>query len=368
MAWWQRQREKFVYVYYRVGGRATALARCRTKHLDGLNDAAIEIWVKDWQQKYARNCQPNCGIGKYIDKYCRHLKDKGRAPKTIWEHRYSLTQYALPFFLKRNPVIENPNHWPSRSLKFSNYIVNVRRQSLHTCRKVLSALRLFYKFLEEEGVVYTGMPLRIRYQARPAPQTPLKRAITPDEVLAFARQAPDEFGMLAVIGYFFSLRTFELMALRPADFIAGNRALDLECCRVLMTYGLFDRLAVRIHRQRSAEGEFREPKRASFGFVACFNREAAEWLVPRLNSRPTTELLFPHLPDVNIAKWRRYGIPGVTLKDLRRSSIYHLGHYSKVELIALKGHARHRFATTTELYLRRPVDVRVQVGPLDLAS
>lgn len=233
----------------------------------------------------------------------------------------------------------------------------------------MAALRFFYRYLEEEGIVYTGNALRVRCPPRAIKDTPLRRVISPGEVLSFARTADPEIALMAVIGYFFSLRTFELMALRPTDFVAGSSAGALECCRVMRRFGLFDRLAVRIHRQRGGDGQFREPKRSSFGYVACFNNAAAEWLVPRLNERTRLELLFPCHTDVNIAHWRRYGIPGVTIKDLRRASIYHLGHHASVELIALKGHARHRFATTTELYLRRPVECPVPTGHLlDLAS
>jgi integrase len=369
MAWWQRQRGQFVYVYYRTGGHITALPRASTKHLDSLNDIAINIWLSDWQLKRQKMLRRPKPVEKYVERYCKFLKDRGRAPKTIWEHRRSLQEYVLPYFLERQPVLENPNQWPSRSLKFSDYMLGTRKQSVSSCRKAVTALRFFYRFLEEEGLVYTGIPMRVRCPPRLPRDTPLMRVVSPEEVLAFARTADPDVGLMAVIGYFFSLRTYEVMALRPADFIAGSNAQTLESCRVMRRFGQFDRLVVRIHRQRTGDGEFREPKRASFGHVACFNRAAAEWLVGRLNERARCELLFPYLPDVNIKKWKRYGIPGVTMKDLRRASLYFLGHHAGVELIALKGHARHRFATTTELYLRRPAEVGESIGPLlDLAS
>ena len=50
------------------------------------------------------------------------------------------------------------------------------------------------------------------------------------------------------------------------------------------------------------------------------------------------------------------GYPGMTLKDLRRASLYWLGHYSSVDLVALKNHARHRNVETTSLYTRRPLE------------
>lgn len=369
MAWWQRQRGHFVYVYYRAGGRIVSMPRSDTKHLDSLNDVAIDIWLSNWTKKRRRLLAKPARVETYVSRYCDLLKSRGRAPKTIWEHRRSLTELALPFFLRKLPVLENPNQWPSRSLKFSDYVLGDRKQSSHACRKAITALRAFYRFLEEEGIVYTGIPLRLRCPPRPVSSTPLKRVVTPEEVLAFAGHADAEFAMLAIIGYFFSLRTFEVMALRPTDFFAGSSAADLECCRVLHRFGLFDRMAVRVHRQRTGDGSFNEPKRASFGHVACFSRAAAEMLIPMLNARPRLDLLFPSLPDVNISHWRRYGISGVTLKDLRRSSLYHLGHHVGVELIALKGHARHRFATTMELYLRRPMElVERTAALLDLAN
>ncbi len=356
MAWWQRQRGLFVYVYYRAGGRVTSLPRAKTRHLDSLNDTAVDIWVCDWKRKHGRLVGPQSHVAKYVERYCAFLRSIGRSPKTIWEHKHSLTEFVLPFFLKKRPVLENPNQWPSRSLRFSEYMIGARRQSDSSCRKAVTALRGFYRFLEEEGVVYAGTPIRLRCAPRVQLPTPLRRTISAEEVLDFAKSAGEECALIAVKGYFFSLRTFEVMALRPADFVAGSAARELECCKVMARFGLSDRLAVRIHRQRVGDGSVKEPKRASFGNVACFNGKAAEWLVKRLNARSRLDLLFPLLPDSNIARWSKWGIKGVTMKDLRRASLYHLGHYAGVELISLKGHARHRFATTTELYLRRPIE------------
>ena len=368
MAWWQRQRGQYVYLFYRLGGKIVSLPRSTTKHLDSLNDASVDIWFDDWKQKNQSTANRKGSIIKHVDRYCKFLRDIGRAPKTVWEHRHSLTEYVVPYFLHRHPILENPNQWPSRSLKFSDYVMDVRKKSNHTCRKAVAALKYFYRFLTEEGIVYTGMPLRLRCPSRPQNHTPLKTTILPADVLSFAYTNEPVFSMMAVVGFFFSLRTFELMALRPIDFIAGTEAQSLECCRVMVKYGHFNRLAVRVHRQRRADGTFNEPKRASFGYVACFNQLAAEWLVVRLNELDPHQLIFPRLPDTHIAKWRRYGIPGITLKDLRRASLYHLGHYEGVELIALKGHARHKFATTTELYLRRPMEQKIHEGWLDLGS
>ena len=268
MAWWQRQRGQYVYLFYRLGGKIVSLPRSRTKHLDSLNDASVDIWFDDWKQKNQSTANRKGSIIKHVDRYCKFLRDIGRAPKTVWEHRHSLTEYVVPYFLHRHPILENPNQWPSRSLKFSDYVMDVRKKSNHTCRKAVAALKYFYRFLTEEGIVYTGMPLRLRCPSRPQNHTPLKTTILPADVLSFAYTNEPVFSMMAVIGFFFSLRTFELMALRPIDFIAGTKAQSLECCRVMVKYGHFNRLAVRVHRQRRADGTFNEPKRASFGYVA----------------------------------------------------------------------------------------------------
>ncbi len=54
------------------------------------------------------------------------------------------------------------------------------------------------------------------------------------------------------------------------------------------------------------------------------------------------------------------------MKDLRRASIYWLGHHTNIGIIELKSHARHKRVDTTALYLRRPEEQIDELDALDL--
>ncbi len=60
--------------------------------------------------------------------------------------------------------------------------------------------------------------------------------------------------------------------------------------------------------------------------------------------------------------WKKAGINKITLKDLRRASLYWLGHYSELNFVDLKNHARHSQPSTTPLYVRRPEEAFDEVG------
>ena len=75
--------------------------------------------------------------------------------------------------------------------------------------------------------------------------------------------------------------------------------------------------------------------------------------------------LLGYLPDRHFKWWSRYGLAvraaeqadvdsqKLSLKDLRRASIYWLGHHTTMDVIALKQHARHK-------------EARGELDPLDL--
>jgi hypothetical protein len=116
---------------------------------------------------------------------------------------------------------------------------------------------------------------------------------------------------------------------------------------------LYDKFAINITKQRTQEGTITKPKAFSVGWVACFNEAAARAVVTHIKAMGTEEL-FPQRNDWLFEHWKKFGIPGITLKDLRRSSLYYLGHRVGMEFSGLSAHARHAKPETTMLYLRRP--------------
>jgi integrase len=175
----------------------------------------------------------------------------------------------------------------------------------------------------------------------------------PEEVLCFSKGAEPIIALLALIGYFFSLRPQELFALRRDDFRANE---SVEACKALRAVGLYGKLAMRIDRQRRGDGSVCDPKASSKGWVACFDKKAAELIVESLLGLSKNAKLFDRSNDWLTVQWKKRGIQGITLKDLRRASLYWLGHYSNIDYATLKNHARHADPNTTWLYLRRPDD------------
>jgi integrase len=167
---------------------------------------------------------------------------------------------------------------------------------------------------------------------------------------------------MGLLGYFFSLRPQETVALEKYDFALGLKVLSFEASRTMILAGMDGGLTVVINKQFSKGLGVCSPKSMSAGVVACFNADARVE-VQRALEATEGDRLFPLSLDHYYHLWARYGIPGITLKDLRRASIYWLAHYSKLPLAALRNHARHRSIETTGLYTRRPDEEFFQDEP-----
>lgn len=345
-----------VYVVYRDKGRLIALPRSETQHLDLLSDSAIRTFMERWlvvnrETQAIKNSFPIAPVPlqNIIDEFADYLSQAGRSKNTITQYRtYLLRAGGLLGW----PLIS----WPEKS---RSWVLLTSEQSPMVRQRLRICVLAFWKWCCAAG--HAAGPLYVLRTGVKSNPTPLKKVITPDEVIGWEFRRPD-LKLLSLLGYFFSLRPQEVIALKKTDFAAGSDVAQLECCRVMATSGLFDRFAVHIERQRLYAGETpRHPKSHSIGWVACFNREAALRIVELLKQRP--EQLFTHGLDWYNELRRREGVEW-EFKDLRRASLYHLGHHTNLNLVQLRNHARHRRVETTMLYTRRP-DAEVKRG-LDL--
>jgi hypothetical protein len=367
MAYWTRRPNRAVYVFDTVNGKQVALARKHTRHLDREPDHNVERWVQNWTlthniKRPAEGTLTHQDTLKLLDQFGDYQRSRGKAPKTVDDYRRFLADYVLPFFVQVENLSE-PTQWPTKSVRLYHHLHTTRQAGPRTVDVCNVALRQFWKWLVEEGVA-TGT-LHLRNSVKLANNTPLQFTLTPDQLLAHNFKSP-KIRLLALIGYFFSLRPQELVALRPCDFRAGSQAILLECCRVMNKAGLYNKFAVSVTRQRRGT-EFVTPKRGSSGFVACFNERAAKEIVASLRGLAPDELIFPARIDQWYKVWRGEGYPGLTLKDLsRRASVYFLGHYGGLEFVGLKNHARHSDPATTALYVRRPGEDQGEFTELDL--
>ena len=371
MAFWQRKdgRRVFVYFWCKSTGKQKLVPRSETHHLDGRSDAAIDEWVRVWQgstQFLKKEIKPvvRNDLKSLVQQFADHQKeDFKRHPYTIQPHVRNLIYFALPYFfheLGLNELSEIRAH----SVKMNHYLRDKLELTASKIRYIQMSLRMFWRWLEEEGKVEGRLVLR--RTVLPSRSTPLLQTPNPNQILAWSTDRED-IRLLLLLAYFFSLRPQEILALKPSDFMAGDYAAKQEACRVMRQTNLFDRLIVRIRFQRSRKIGLTTPKAGSLGFVACFDKRGAQAIVEILRTKPRDEFLFPFGNDWYYKYWRRNGYPNLTMKDCRRASLYWLGHYSDLDIVALRNHARHADIKTTSLYTRRPLyDSLPEDGSWDL--
>jgi integrase len=349
--YWQRKNNKYVCVYVYEDGRPKQLPRKLTRHLDTQPDDAIDHWVHSYRLEKPQSTLPEFPQ-HWTDckrKYLEFLTES-KAPETVYHHGYCLVTHVFPYFLNHT---RDMNEFPLFSIRLRQFMV-AKSCSKSMIRGANSALRGLWKYCLEEGYITCLDELRLRPPGIPRNQTtPLGRVLTPEEVLQFINGADRKITLIAILGYFCSLRPQEIFGLNRGDFRAKD---EIEACRAMRAVGLYGKLAVRVERQKRGDGSTVAPKASSKGWVACFDKNAAEALVTLLRGMSLNEQLFQYSNDWLTTLWKREGIQGITIKDLRRASLYWLGHYSKIDYATLKNHARHADPNTTWLYLRRPDD------------
>ena len=364
MAFWRREGTRVV-VYTTMAGAQKRLARKSVRHLDREPDHNVDTWVRHWSLTNERVKKQHTELDHpdtlaLVEIFCAYLKTRRKSPKTISQHRHNLTRYCLPYFVSVNGI-QDPVHWPTKSVRLLTHLesLDLSTRTINTCNV---SLRVFWNWLVKEGKAAGVLLLRNAMVGQQA--TPLNFTVTPHAILEH-RFPASELRLLAILGFFFSLRPQEVVALTPGDFRAGRLAAELECCKVMVSGGLYGKFAVTIHRQRVGN-DFTTPKVNSKGWVACFDEAAAREVVSLIKERPAGQLLFPSRLDWYFRVWRKKGYPGLTLKDLRRASLYWLGQYGGLPFTSLKNHARHADPSTTALYVRRPGNEKVEWADLDL--
>ena len=346
-----------VTVYMFRDGKQVALPRKLTKHLDGLPEPEIEDWIRWYAAVHSVKLrQSRLDMGEYekvLKGFLDHLADKGRNNRTIAMYDYFI-RFALPTF-KDEP---SPNGW---YLLGGRLTADLRAAGLSASQRsrTQQAFQAFYRWLQGQNVVQHRHGFILDKIDLGRRFTPLKTVLRPDEVLAWAdAQACPTLRFIALAGYFFSLRTGEVFGCRKSDFLAGKMAKVLEDSRVLRDAGLDGSLVINIRNCRRPNGQFYEPTaRKKGGVVACFDRKAAEGILKLLNKPIDDLIISKYQPNYWCKRWAKEGIPSVTIKDLRRASLYYLGHHTSLPFVGLMNHARHTNPETTALYTRRPEEV-----------
>jgi hypothetical protein len=386
MAYWRVKEIKgksYVYVYtYQDGKVQQVKPRQLYKHLDAFitlpdQHHNITTWVKEWglQHEKVKSSPLNIlfsddRLNKLILDFGQHLTGrKKRDQSTVRQHLSNLRRFVVPYFLHLENPLKDPQAWPGASIGLLDFLeaLPVNPPTVHSVNK---SLRLFWRWMVEERIVTGTQELYLRNAVSSVTETPLENLLNPAEVLGAVDQIAKKdlppgvvqhAQLLALIGYFFSLRPQETFALTPNHFVGGDTAQELACNQTLKQLQLFSRLAVNVIGQWSPEGKEKIPKMNSKGWVGCFDGEAAKRLVGILNSQENPD---DRLFRVNNRELYRHWAKAVkgtalektSLKDLRRASLYYLGHHTLFQnsAILLMKHARHKEMETTVLYLRRP--------------
>lgn len=380
--YFQRKRRGYVAVYFydQSTGKPRPISRKITSYLDDKTDDYIRAWMQENAPRYEKSKNhPEAflwadeTLSKYINRWLTFLRvEKRRAPSTIFHMESALRNHIVPYYLSQVPPVKDPQLWPTTSINIHNWLIETRPTlSRSSIVKICQTLKRFYNYLGEENLISAQAKLTVRTPAvdPEEDETPLKFVVSPEDVYVYVDSAhTPELKLLALIGYFFSLRPQETFMLRPELFRAGSLVNDLEASRAMIRARLYNKFAVNVQKQRRQKNTAHKPKSKSRGWVCCFEERAAREILKIIKTRPLDKPLFGVQNDQLFKWWRFGGMKDVTLKDLRRASLYWLGHESKMREnpIDLMKHARHARFETTQLYLRRPTEELENTVVLDL--
>lgn len=368
MAFWQKKSGKVYVLFWDAQEKKQkALPRQFTKHLDSLSDSVIDSWVNNYELTHENNKRDikksvkTASLEYLIVEYGQFRRAKGVRKPTVYAEQIRLKD-IVSFFESINVL--DPILWPNHTIDLFTYFQN-KNASPSLVNSSNVALRGLWNWLITKRYVTAG-PISLISSINRRKKTPLRFTLTPSEVLHFAMTAEPKIAFMALCGFFMSLRPQETFALSKKDFVGGAKVTHLNCSKAMAKSGLYHKFVVDITCQLAREGLIDEPKAGSAGWVACFNEDAARLVVKLVNESQDDRICkwgADHLGKL----WSKHGYPGISLKDLRRASIYWLGHNTELTFAELQNHARHLRAETTALYVRRPdEELKNRAGDLSL--
>ncbi len=398
--------------------RQRKIPRGHLTHLDNLTDDQIQAWVsKHIEENYSQEEEDYFlgfnTIKTYFTNYVSHKQILGQMEEaTAKDATSQFFNYILPYFafIQNAPdvrvwhkysedfvrfLIWAParKHFKSketfytalRSYRENSPAQHQKFEPLHkgTVTRILSRMSHFSETLRQKRLIdevwFFEKPARDRNK-----DTPLLRSVTPEEVLKFAKSCKDRrISLLALLGYFGSLRPQETFALTNKDVLSSDEA--LLKCQTLTKFSqhgqdqfrlsedsrqkeLGTKLGLSISKQdcRKLGEKMPLPKSGTKRYVGIWHKQAAlaiSTIVAGMeDNNPEIDcfrLLMDHDQkiyhhDSFYKIWRNNGMKGVTLKDLRRASGYYLGRELMVPFAVLQDHFKHRDVRTTADYTRAP--------------
>lgn len=155
-----------------------------------------------------------------VEEFVQDLKSQGRSQATIESYRRDSKQFVE--FIT-NSELEEHIFDPSTLVQFQQYLVEVKKVSVNTQRRLTISIRQFFRFLAQktkmDGSPYDFVAIPVRQETVPGQELieKIKQAVDhslthPEGILSYRNAA-----ILALLG-FEGLKTSELISLSWGDF------------------------------------------------------------------------------------------------------------------------------------------------------
>lgn len=380
MAFFERNKHGHVDIKYydKEAGKAVRLPRKVYKHLDSEPDEIVQKWLDQWSHENIAKVRAERFLLYETDEalflfrefIAERTKIKNLSPEYAKDELGRFHNHVLPFFVTEKNT-KDVRVWDNYANEFTTWIlknrVETKQLSITHARKVLALLVRFSEFLLRRKVISSLWHILTPSEGFSL-DTPLPRMIKPDEMLAFVKTCEDDsIALMALMGYFASLRPSETLALSKSDFYTGEKGIKVSSTQHrFRNFQLGSYLTVYVDKQmsRSPGSIHKKPKtKRSVDYVAIWHKEAAELIkevVLRLEEGP----FFTMHRDTYFRLWRESGakekLGNITLHDLRRASALYLGREVEVTIQLLQDHMRHTKLSVTEQYMRKPERTRMQ--------
>jgi integrase len=378
IVWRRAGQQVYVYYYDRAARKTKQVPREYTEKWDKWPREEVEAAVAKWLRENGldahrvdrRKLQASDSLSKLWAGYQKHtrVKKRGGNRRAVTEKQENdlFERHILPFFVMQHER-KNPTEWHGLVPEYHDWLGE--RLGVRGVRKVLGILGRFGKWLVFRRLMWVPFAIQLPADVR-AKITPLKRPVDPSEVMGFTstpviyegrtykkstrKQVLLRVDLMALLGYFASLRPEEVYALDREDILMGAQAVEhAELYPEFQKRGLGSKMAVVINKTLTGPKVKPEVKsEAAEGVVLVWDVEAARRIRDIILGMPPGRL-FRASRSTCDRSWREKGL-GVTMHDLRRASCLYLGRVVRIPKDLLQEHARHEEEETTSLYTRKP--------------
>ncbi len=291
------------------------------------------------------------------------------------------TGYITPYFVKEHAT-KDVRLWYLHTAGFPPWLIG-SPLGINQQKKVIGLLERFGLYLARHRKIPEPWGF-IKPTENTSKETPLEFEVLPQEVLDWSASREPRTAMLALLGYFASMRPEESFALKKSDILTSDDARNKAKTHLrFKQHGLGSGVSIDVKLAFKKTGKIGRPKsEVSRAVVNVFSPEAARriaallrllpdgWLFPRRRRirKNTYEYLYddekPMGRGTMFNYWEEHGFRKsraleepkrlVSLHDLRRASCLYLGRTLDLPTTLVQEHLRHADIKTTLLYMRQP--------------